>query len=187
LSYSDGASLATGSTYFYRVYAYKTGAPNSGYSNESSANVPVPAGLTYLSDLSFTTIANGWGPAEKDRSNGETGATDGRTITLNGVAYAKGLGVHAASNILFNLNGQYSKFFSDIGIDDEVNGGSVVFQVFADDVMIFQSGTMLASSATQTINGLNIAGVQQLRLVVTNAGDGANFDHADWAGARVST
>ncbi len=187
LSYSDGASLATGTTYFYRAYAYKTGAPNSGYSNESSAAVPVPAGLTYLSDLQFTTIANGWGPVERDRSNGETGATDGRTITLNGVTYAKGLGVHAASNILFQLNGQYSKFFADVGIDDEVNSGSVVFQVFADDVMVFQSGTMRATTVTQTINGLNIAGVQQLRLVVTNNGDGADYDHADWAGARIAT
>lgn len=184
-SYSDGASLVSGLRYYYRVYAYKTGALNSAFSNEAAADVPIPPGTTYLSDLSFTTVSNGWGVVEKDKSNGEAGAGDGRTITLNAVTYTKGLGVHAGSEILFNLNGLYSQFFSDVGIDDEVNSGSVVFQVYADGAKVFDSGTMLANSVTKSINGLSMVGVQQLRLVVTNNGDGSNFDHADWAGARV--
>ena len=53
------------------------------------------SGGTYLSDLPWTSMINGWGPAERDRSNGELGASDGATLTLNGVTYAKGLGVHA--------------------------------------------------------------------------------------------
>ncbi|MFC0617222.1 Kelch repeat-containing protein, partial [Deinococcus budaensis] len=31
-----------------------------------------------------------------------------------------------------------------------------------------------------------VSGVNELRLVVTDAGDGLNYDHADWAGARVT-
>ena len=33
--------------------------------------------IRYLSDLSWGTATNGWGPPERDRSNGEQGATDG--------------------------------------------------------------------------------------------------------------
>src|SRR4030095_6410355 len=53
----------------------------------------LPAHL-YLSDLPMLRAKNGWGPIERDKSNGEQAAGDGRTITLNGSTYAKGLGVH---------------------------------------------------------------------------------------------
>ena len=53
-------------------------------------------------------MTNGWGPVEKDQSNGEAGATDGATITLNGVTYAKGLGAHAGSDVRYALNGACS-------------------------------------------------------------------------------
>src|SRR5207237_118983 len=49
-------------------------------------------GSSYLSDLTWTSMTNGWGPVERDHSNGETGATDGGPLVLNGVTYAKGLG-----------------------------------------------------------------------------------------------
>jgi hypothetical protein len=40
-------------------------------------------------------MTNSWGPVEKDRSNGEAGSNDGRTISLDGEKYSRGLGVHA--------------------------------------------------------------------------------------------
>src|SRR5262249_29177007 len=46
----------------------------------------------YLSALTPTSATNGWGSIEMDRSNGELGAADGHTITLNGVSYAHGIG-----------------------------------------------------------------------------------------------
>ncbi|HMB96278.1 MAG TPA: NPCBM/NEW2 domain-containing protein, partial [Tepidisphaeraceae bacterium] len=59
--------------------------------------VPAQAGMRYLSDLAWAAMTNGWGPAEKDQSNADKPANDGRKITLNGQSYAKGLGVHANS------------------------------------------------------------------------------------------
>ncbi|GAB4201619.1 MAG: hypothetical protein OHK0022_23820 [Roseiflexaceae bacterium] len=143
------------------------------------------ATTTYLSDLSWTSATNGWGPVEKDKSNGEQAAGDGLTITLNGTTYAKGLGVHAASDVRYSLGGACSVFQSDIGLDDEKAGGSVVFQVWADGTKVYDSGTMLGTTATKQIN-LNIGGVNELRLVVTDAGNGVGEDHADWAAARVT-
>ena len=85
----------------------------------------------------------------------------------------------------FNLAGQYTSFISDIGVDDETEGGgSVVFQVFADNNLIFDSGVLLGTSPVQLVD-LNVTGVSQLRLVVTGGTDGVDFDHADWANARL--
>src|SRR5262249_47507514 len=139
-TYSDGNNLVSGTTYYYRVYAYKIGA-NSGYATSPSVTVPILPGTYYLSALPITVNSNGWGPAEMNRSNGEQGASDGKKITLNTTQYDFGIGVHATSDITFNLNGQYSTFFSDVGIDDEVgNNGSVDFQVYVDGVLKFDSG-----------------------------------------------
>ncbi|CAM5512618.1 hypothetical protein SALBM217S_01786 [Streptomyces griseoloalbus] len=45
--------------------------------------VPEP-GVTYVSDLPFTSASNGWGPVERDGSNGETDPGDGGPLALAG-------------------------------------------------------------------------------------------------------
>ncbi|WP_420594586.1 NPCBM/NEW2 domain-containing protein [Deinococcus sp.] len=134
-----------------------------------------------LSFENWISASNGWGPIERNRSSGEKNAGDGRTLTLNGKTYDKGFGVHASSSMTFNIGAKCSTFTSDIGIDDEVgNKGSVVFQVFADGSKIYDSGKMTGSSATKRLK-LDVSGKKELRLVVTDAGDGLSYDHADWA------
>ncbi len=149
---------------------------------------PTPSGSgVYLSDLTWTSATNGYGPVEKDKSNGESGAGDGRTVTLNGQTYAKGLGVHAASSISYNLGGQYTQFITDVGLDDEIANsgcGTIEFQVFVDGNKVYSSGTMNAATATKSIT-LDVSGKQTLTLVVTDGGDGVSCDHGDWAGARL--
>ena len=83
----------------------------------------------FLSDLTWTSMTNGWGPAEKDMSNGEQAAGDGHPISIRGKVYAKGLGVHAVSNIVYNLTtaGSCTTFTSDVGVDDEVNGRALSY------------------------------------------------------------
>jgi hypothetical protein len=144
----------------------------------------------YVSDLSWTYAVSGWGPIEKDRSNGEDSAGDGSTMRINGVSYSKGLGCHAYSEIRYALGGQYTTFLSDVGVDDEIDGdpnrsSSIVFQVWADGVKLYDSGTMTWSMAAKPVN-VNVAGKQELRLIVTDAGDNIWYDHADWAGARLT-
>jgi hypothetical protein len=144
---------------------------------------------TYVSDLTWVSATNGHGPVEKDKSNGEGVGGDGRTITLNGVTYAKGLGVHAASEVVYNLNGAYASFLSDVGIDDETPDGTcgtVVFEVYLDNVLAYTSGTMTPTTATKGIN-ISVAGKNQMKLVVTTGGDNNFCDHADWAGARLTS
>jgi hypothetical protein len=125
---------------------------------------------------------NALGPVEKDRSNGEFAGGDGRTITLNGVTFAKGLGVHANAELGYYLGGNCSSFTAQVGLDDEVGpNGSVVFQVWGDGAKLYDSGRMTGSSPTGQVN-VSLVGRSELRLRVTDAGDGSNYDHADWAG-----
>lgn len=142
--------------------------------------------LYYEPILSAT---NGWGALEVNRSNGEQGASDGNTLTLNGTPYARGLGVHAGSDVRYSLRGSGAdcvRFTADIGVDDEVGArGSVVFQIFLDGVKAYDSGIMTGSSATKQPS-VDITGKQELRLVVTDAGDNKFYDHADWASPKIT-
>lgn len=141
---------------------------------------------SFVSDLTPQAAINGWGPAEKDMSNGEKAAGDGKTLTLNGVKYSKGLGVHAASDLKYNLGKVCTTFGSDIGVDDEVGSyGSVIFQVWADGTNLYDSGVMTGSSATKTTS-VDVTGKGVLDLIVTDGGDGASNDHADWANAKLT-
>jgi hypothetical protein len=144
-----------------------------------------PDEFVYVSDMKWDSWTNGWGAPERDRSNGETGSNDGGSIKLDGRRYAKGIGVHANSEIVLNLDGKYSRFFSDIGINDRVGeSGSVKFQVFADGKKVYDSGVMTGDSPVKGVI-VRTNDVKELKLVVTRAGNGMNSDHADWAAARL--
>ncbi|MBI6874578.1 NPCBM/NEW2 domain-containing protein [Clostridium aciditolerans] len=148
--------------------------------------LPVPPSMdSYLSDIHWLESTNGWGPVEKDMSNGGSASGDGKIITINGTTYEKGLGTHAESAISYYIGGKFSKFIADVGIDDEVgNNGSVAFQVWADDKKIYDSEVLYGSSPVKHVD-VDINGAKILKLVVTNGGDNIDYDHADWAGAKI--
>jgi uncharacterized delta-60 repeat protein len=146
-------------------------------------------GVNTLQYETATLARNSWGPVERNRSNGEQQAGDGKPLTLNGQVYAQGYGVHAGSEVRFSLKGtggaQCNTFTADVGVDDEVGSrGSVVFQVFADGLKLYDSGLMTGNSLTKRVN-VGVVGRQELRLVVTDAGNGISYDHADWADPRL--
>ncbi|UJF31385.1 NPCBM/NEW2 domain-containing protein [Paenibacillus hexagrammi] len=149
-------------------------------------NVLPPDGTIYVSDMEPQDSTNGWGPIEKDMSNGEASKGDGKTITIKGVPYNKGIGTNAASSITYNIDGKFDSFISDVGIDDEVSGrGSVTFEVWGDGKKLWDSGLIKAASSTIGAE-VNVKGVKLLKLVVTDGGDGNAYDHGDWAGARLT-
>ena len=84
-----------------------------------------------------------------------------------------------------NSSGKYTAFSARVGVDDEMKGytqSSVVFQVFADGKKRFDSGVMRLNDRAKRVN-VPLAGVEELKLVVTDAGDGITCDHADWCDA----
>jgi putative phosphoesterase len=139
----------------------------------------------YLSDLQPTFANNGFGPVERDLSNGEDGANDGAQIKINGQRYTKGLGMHAQGEVHFELNGRYKNLISDVGVDDEAGRvGSAVFQVYADGEKMFDSGVMTGMNGAKRVN-IDVTGKREMVLILSDAGDGTDFDHGDWAGARL--
>jgi NPCBM/NEW2 domain/Glyoxal oxidase N-terminus len=147
------------------------------------AVTPLLAKSYYLSDLRWESATNTYGPFEKDSSNGGKDGGDGRTLMINGKTYAKGLGVTSPSEIVFKLGGVCSVFSAEVGVDDLWNAtrGSVVFQVFADTIKIWDSGLMIYTDPFRTTGLLNVTGTQLLKLVTTDGGNGGQDDFADWA------
>lgn len=141
-----------------------------------------------LSDMTpAVPPVNGNGPVEKNRNNGDVAAGDGGPIRLDGIAYAKGVGVFAPSDVRYKLAAACSgHLVADVGLDDAAgNQGSVIFQAYLDDVKVFDSGLMRGSDLRKAVY-VSVAGKQSLRLVVTDGGDSNVADLANWAGARVT-
>lgn len=171
-------NLENDTYYYYTV----TGENTSGQGIPSSVVRAMPA--LYITDLNWTSATNAWGAAEKDQSNGEQATNDGTTITLNGTTYSRGIGVHAASTVTYNLGGQYARFLSDVGVDDEVGSdGSVIFRVVLDGKELYNSGLMTGATATKSLD-VDVTGGSQLQLIVSQDADNGK-DHASWGGARL--
>lgn len=110
----------------------------------------------------------------------------GNPLSVNGNLYAWGIGVHANSSLTFDVGGNWSKFESVVGIDDQAGkGGSVVFQVLGDGKELYRSPVIHGGATTQTFINVSIKGVKKLTLVVDATEDLDLGDLADWAGARL--
>jgi hypothetical protein len=133
-----------------------------------------------LGDLDFASAEQGWGQLQINKSVGD------QPLAIAGKTYVHGLGTHAASEIVYELDGAFTNFTAWVGVDDflknnpEAPKASVVFQVFGDGKKLFDSGVMKIGEPAKRVS-VDVAGVQELKLVVTDAGDGISCDHADWA------
>ena len=135
----------------------------------------------YLSNLKWESAHAGW-----TRNQDGLPCLD-RDITNDPLRlamrrYSKGIGTHAPSEMVYEIGGGYSRFLATVGGAEE--RGTVVFQVFGDGKLLAQTGVMQGMRGAEEID-VAIAGVQSLRLVVTDAGDGFNSDMANWADARL--
>jgi|GEM_PF-1365657 NPCBM/NEW2 domain. len=137
-----------------------------------------PTSRVYVGDLSLNDTARVTGAFDRDHNQGSP-------LALNGVSYPKGLGVVAPSELRVPLDRAYSRFVSDVGVNDAVGGGgAVVFEVWADDEKVFDSGILTGASPTRSID-VDLSGRAELRLVVTDTGHASPLNLADWAGARL--
>ena len=142
---------------------------------------PPPPGTDAVSDLPFLSATNGWGPVERDTSNGEQAAGDGHPITINGVTYTKGLGTNAISDVEVYLGGHCTRFTAMVGVDDEKNGaGTVTFSVATDGKTLVTTPTIRGHQPATPLD-VDVTGAQVLDLIVGDAGDGNGNDHGDWA------
>ncbi|MGC8897761.1 MAG: NPCBM/NEW2 domain-containing protein [Bacteroidota bacterium] len=107
-------------------------------------------------------------------------------VSISGNRFHKGLGAHAYSSVklAFKKEIGFRAFKAFVGIDDEVDKkGSVVFQVLADGKKVAESEVITGGQPPALLEA-DVQGARTVELVVTDAGDGEDNDHADWADAR---
>ena len=179
------SDVNTSKTGEYEVVYSVEGVGGRVYSAKTKVNVV--ANKTYLSDMTATSTKNGWGTVRKDKS------ISGGTISLrrgeDTVTYNKGLGLHSVSEYVYDLEGKdYEYFESYVGADKNSNSNltSVEFKVYVDGVEKYNSGVMTRDTDQKYVK-VDIKGAKELKLVITDAGNGIDADHGDWADAKLFT
>ncbi|WP_328906048.1 endo-alpha-N-acetylgalactosaminidase family protein [Streptomyces sp. NBC_00234] len=176
----------------YRAYtlssqaAYTVGGDSRTLGAQTSVRTlpPPPTADSWASDLDWTASENGWGPVERDLSNGETGTGDGTPLRIGGVTYAKGIGTHAPAKVRYYLGGKCTSFTAEVGVDDaQTTRGSVQFSVTADGTRKVESPVLRAADAAWQLTA-DVTGAKYVDLLVGEGGDGNGNDHADWGSAR---
>ncbi len=135
----------------------------------------------YLSDYEPLYYRQDWGILGFDET------CEGNTLSIAGQEFEKGLGTHANSTIRYSLNGEYKLFTAYIGHDDESNGGNgLTFEVKLDGTTIYPPGKIFMWGTEAEYIELDVTNGDTLELLV-HGGDNIDFDHADWAKARIWT
>ena len=134
-------------------------------------------GVTYASSMPFASSSGTVNLNENSQGNG---------IVLAGATYSDGLGMLGNSSVSVTLNGQYTRFESTIGVDGSSNSGSsVIFDVYGDGQLLYQSPTLTYNSGAIPID-LPVSGVTTLVLTLSAApGSTPSTDNAVWADARL--
>ena len=135
-------------------------------------------GHVWLGSLDLSAVEQGWGKPMVDRS------VDGHPISLAGRKFEQGLGTHSPGAFLIDLDGGSRRFIAWVGIDDETaKRGSAEFQVVGDGKLLWSSGVIRGGDAAKRVD-VKLTAVKRLALLIGDAGDGFEFDHADWADAQ---
>jgi len=133
-----------------------------------------------LSKLDLSQMETGWSNAKAGKS------VDAKPLKIGEKSYADGIGTHAESDFPLILDGKAESLTAEVGVDAETaTKGSVEFIVVTDGHEAFRSGVMKGGDAARAVK-VPLAGVKRLDLKVTDGGDGIEFDHADWADARIT-
>lgn len=146
-----------------------------------------------LTDLSWEYAMAGWGTTQKNKN------IDGGTLNIKGTSYANGIGTHSKSIILYTLPEDCVRFKAFVGLDkggtDQAGGGTVEFMVANIDPTVREVDPSKAIANSGRISRTmqregkqltaDISGAAKLYLVVTDAGDNFNYDHADWINPAI--
>ncbi|MBP7052622.1 MAG: NPCBM/NEW2 domain-containing protein [Phycisphaerae bacterium] len=134
--------------------------------------------VTPLGELDVTKMSSGWGRPLVNQS------VTGKSLSIAGRTFAQGVGTHADSMLYVDLDGKVQRFRASVGVDDATNGrGTLVFRIYGDGRSLYNSGVMKGGQEAKAVD-IPLAGIRQLLLLVGSAGDGVDFDHANWAEAQ---
>jgi len=158
------------------------------------ADFPLPAAPMvdgFASELTPVSSTNGYGVVGKDVANKDSAASPDVPLTIvdkTGAnpatsTYAKGLGVHAPSNLNYYVGGQCRRFTSEVGLEGNF-GGKIIFTVIGDGKQLYQSRTFVNGFAPEKLD-LDLTGISYVELRVDPISEGAiNGAHGVWGNAK---
>ncbi len=145
---------------------------------------PLGGRVVYLSDLApagyrhVPYLALEW-PYRRDLN------VTGAELRSGGRTYIKGLGMHSASRITYELDRPYRRFEALVSIDEGTElRGSVTFYVYVDGERVFSSGVVRGGDDPVPVS-VALEGAERVSLVVDFADRGDALDHANWIDARL--
>ena len=125
-----------------------------------------------------------WGDFGIDTAAAATGQT-GSPMQIGETKYARGLGHHANGEIVVDLQGQFTLFRAQVGVQWQGgHRGSVVFRIAVDGRVVWETGPMSDSDPPRSVE-VPLDNARELRLMATDAGDGIGCDMANWAEASL--
>jgi hypothetical protein len=140
----------------------------------------------YLSDLKPTNyrhtayLGQSW-PYALDAS------VAARDLRLGGSTFDKGLGLHSACRISFDVSAGFRRFEALVGLDDQTGrAGNVRIGVLVDGQARGEGldRDLMAQTGPRRIK-VDLAGARELTLVVDFGANGDVQDHVDWCDARL--
>jgi len=106
-------------------------------------------------------------------------------LRIGDKSYETGLGTHAPSETVFQLDGRFARFTAEIGVQPlDTCAGSVVFRVEVDGEERFNSGILQGGDAPKIVD-VALTDASSLRLTTEPTEDGLTCDMANWAATRL--
>ncbi len=141
--------------------------------------------LVYLGELAPSEVTE-YGQLLDTQSYRVDRSVSGKALTLDGVAYDVGLGVHSYSELSWQLDGQYVTFAALVGIDDSVRPrGNVTLTLLGDGAELDEPITVTGEGEAQIVR-VDLTGVDVLTIRVDFGTDELEVsDHVNLVGARL--
>ncbi len=133
-----------------------------------------------LESLTPERATTGFGHVRFEKTAADT------PLRLDGMTYVLGVGVHANSELLYDLKPEFDRFVAQVGIDDQQMGhGTVVVKVYAGSKLLLESGVIRGGDSPWSIDVAlpkddGARPPHRLRLVVNGTPDGIDGDLTDW-------
>lgn len=102
-------------------------------------------------------------------------------LRVGGKEYATGLGMHSASELKYKLDGKYTAFQTEVGLDDATQGrGDVNVVIQVDERVVFQRSIPGARQKMVVVPRIDLSGGNVLVLKVEFGKNADIQDHVNW-------
>jgi hypothetical protein len=140
--------------------------------------------LTYLSDLEPVKVVETSNVDRIDHFRRDKNL-DGGPLRVGKEVFSKGLALHAYTELVYDIGGQFEEFKTVLGVDPQVGGEGRVKIVIEGDGRELFAGQIQRTDERRPLV-LPVKNVKQLRIVVSSAGLLDLGSHVNLADAKVS-